>query len=297
MIAEINAEYTKQIDDIISSNAHDSLESSGTRATWKQVVAVYTVGTVSDPDNPMEVATMTNEKAAILRMVFWRMNTISYTRRTYYVEGDVLDADGLPTGETILIPYTVLRITVSHKTSDEMALQYGFSDEQKQWLDELLKPEYNDLWNALLYGVTSIGDGTMIGIADTQIGNIGGETYWRWYGLSERDEWCAMFVSWVAYQCGYIDAGIIPRFASCKVGIGWFQDRGQWCEPGYIPAPGDLIFFDWEPDGIADHVGIVESVADGLVSTIEGNSSDSVRRRFYAINSTKIYGYGVPAYK
>jgi len=296
VIAEINAEYAKQIDDIISSNAHDSLELSGTRAVWKQVVAVYTVATVSDPDNPLEVATMTNEKAAILRAVFWHMNTISYTRKTYYIVEEVLDDDGWPIGETTIITYTVLRIAVSHKTADEMALQYGFSDEQKQWLEELLKPEYNSLWNALLYGVSSMGDGTMIEIADTQIGNIGGETYWRWYGFSERDEWCAMFVSWVAYQCGYIDAGIIPKFASCKVGIGWFQDRGQWREPGYVPAPGDLIFFDWEPDGIADHVGIVENVADGVVNTIEGNSSDSVRRRSYDIGSIKIFGYGIPLY-
>jgi hypothetical protein len=105
-----------------------------------------------------------------------------------------------------------------------------------------------------------------------------------------------MFVSWVAGQCGFIDAGIIPRFASCAVGIEWFQDRGQWCEPGYAPVPGDLIFFDWEPDGTADHVGIVESVTDGTVNTIEGNSSDSVRRRSYEIDSIKIYGYGVPQY-
>ena len=296
VINEINSEYTEQIDAIINNNAHDYLDMSGARAAWKQVLAVYTVGTLSNPNNPMEVATMTEEKAIILRIIFWDMNFISYMLDTFEVEEDVLDDDDMPTGETTTITYTVLRITVSHRTPDEMAAQYGFNDEHKEWLEELLKPEYHHLWNALLYGISSVGDGTMIEIADTQIGNVGGETYWRWYGLSERDEWCAIFVSWVAYHCGYIDAGIIPRFASCKVGIAWFQDRELWMDKDYTPAPGDLIFFDWEPDGTADHVGIVESVTDGKVNTIEGNSSDSCRRRSYDIGSINIFGYGVPQY-
>ena len=296
VIAEINAEYTDQIDTIISENAHDLLDMSGARAEWKQVLAIYTVRTVSDPNNPMEVATMTDEKALILRVVFWDINSISNELDSFGVEEDILDDEGLPTGETTTVTYTVLRISVSYKTCDEMAVHYGFGNEQNDWLEELLKPEYHNLWNTLLYGISSVGDGTMIGIADTQIGNIGGETYWRWYGLSERDEWCAIFVSWVAYQCGYIDAGIIPRFASCTVGIEWFQDRGQWMERDYMPVPGTLIFFDWETDGTADHVGIVESVVDGKVNTIEGNSSDSVRRRSYDIDSMKIFGYGVPLF-
>ena len=296
VIMEINTEFTEQIEAIINNNAHDYLDMSGARATWKQVLAVYTVRTVSDPDKPMEVATMTDEKAFILWTTFWEMNAISYASETFEAEKDILDDDDKPTGETITVTYTVLRITVSHKTADEMAAQYGFTDEQNEWLEELLKTEYSILWNALLYGISSIGDGVMIEIADTQIGNAGGETYWSWYGLSNRDEWCAIFVSWVAEQCGYIEADVIPKFASCRVGIQWFKDRGQWMERDYTPAPGDLIFFDWEPDGVADHVGIVEYVADGKVNTIEGNSSDSVRRRSYDFDSIKIFGYGVPIY-
>ena len=191
----------------------------------------------------------------------------------------------------------MLRITVSHKKSDEMAAQYGFTDEQKEWLEELLKPEYHHLWNALLYGISSVGDGSMIEIADTQIGNIGGEPYWSWYGFSSRVEWCACFVSWCAEQCGYIEAGILPSFSWCPSGVQWFKDRDQWQDNTYTPAPGDIIFFDWEPDGEVDHVGIVENVTDGVVNTIEGNSSDSCRRRSYDLGSIKIYGYGVPAYQ
>ena len=296
VITEINTEYTGQIDAITSTNAHDLLDMSGVRASWKQVLAVYTVRTISDPDNPMEVATMTDEKAAILRAVFWDMNTVSHTSTQVDVEEDILDDDDLPTGETTTVTYTVLRITVSHRTPDEMAAHYGFTAEQKEWLEELLKPEYNSLWNALLYGISSVGDGSMIEIADTQIGNIGGEPYWSWYGFSSRVEWCACFVSWCAEQCGFIDAGIIPRFSSCSDGVQWFKDRGQWQDNTYTPAPGDIIFFDWEPDGDVDHVGIVESVTDGVVNTIEGNSSDSCRRRSYDLGSIKIIGYGIPRY-
>ena len=288
VIAEINAEFTERIDNIINSNPHDALDMSGSRALWKHVLAAYTVRTVTDPDNPMEVATMNAEKAAILRSVFWDMNTISYVLDHYEVVHD-----DPSTGETYTETITVLRITISGKTADEISALYVFNAVQQEWLYELLKPEYHSLWNALLFGVYFIGDGTLVDIAISQIGNVGGETYWRWYGFGSRVAWCAIFVSWVADQAGYLDAGIIPRFASCAVGVQWFTSRGQWKERGYIPAPGDLIFFDWNGSGTADHVGIVERVEGGHVHTIEGNSSDSVRRRSYPLNSNRILGYGV----
>jgi hypothetical protein len=224
------------------------------------------------------------------------MNTITYSIETVEIEADVLDDEGNPTGDTVTVTKTVLRVAVTHKTTDEMAMQYGFSDEQKEWLAELLKPEYHSLWNGLLYGISSVGDGSMIGIAETQLGNIGGEPYWSWYGFSSRVEWCACFVSWCAEQCGFLESGVLPKFSSCEVGIGWFKDREQWRERGYTPAPGDLIFFDWEGDGVSDHVGIVEKAEGNTVHTIEGNTSDSVARRSYALGSVKIMGYGLPVY-
>ncbi len=59
---------------------------------------------------------------------------------------------------------------------------------------------------------------------------------------------------------------------------------------------GDIIFFDWGNDGTIDHVGIVESVTNGVVNTIEGNSGDKVARRSYSMGSDSIYRYSVPAY-
>ena len=297
VIAEIDAEYIAKIDEIASTNAHDLLDVSGARAAWKLVLAVYTVRTVSDPDNPMEVAMMNDVKAEILRTVFWDMNTITHTIDTVEVDEDELGDDGLPTGETVAVTKTVLRITVSHKTEDEIAALYGFNDEKKEWLAELLKPEYHSLWNALLYGISSVGNGSMIEMAETQLGNVGGKIFWSWYGFDNRVAWCACFVSWCAEQLGYIDAGIIPRFSYCEDGVAWFKDRGQWQDSGgYVPATGDLIFFDWDGDGICDHVGIVERVEGDTVHTIEGNTSDSVARRNYALGSDKVMGYGVPIY-
>ena len=136
----------------------------------------------------------------------------------------------------------------------------------------------------------------MVAVAQSQIGNVGGQPYWSWYGFGSRVEWCAIFASWCADQCGYIDAGIVPKFAGCGVGVQWFQNRGQWLPGSATPEPGMLIFFKWygSDSSIADHVGIVESVADGRVYTIEGNSNDQVRRNSYPVGFGEIKGYGVP---
>jgi len=102
-------------------------------------------------------------------------------------------------------------------------------------------------------------------------------------------EWCACFVSWCADQCGYIDAGIIPKFSLCTDGIAWFKQQGQWPDANYTPIPGDIIFFDWGADGSCDHVGIVESVENGVVNTIEGNSGDSCARRNYPLGEARLW--------
>ena len=142
---------------------------------------------------------------------------------------------------------------------------------------------------------TGTGSQAIVQVALTQEGN-GGDIYWSWYGFSSREEWCACFVSWCADQCGYIEAGVIPKFSLCSAGMEWFESRGQFMDGSYVPASGDLVFFDWGNDGSIDHVGIVESVVDGTVYTVEGNSGDKVARRSYPIGYGQIVGFGVPAY-
>lgn len=143
---------------------------------------------------------------------------------------------------------------------------------------------------------TGGGNSSMVNVAASQIGNVGGEPYWSWYGFSSRVEWCACFVSWCADQCGYIDAGIIPKFSYVPDGVAYFQSKGQWQDGSYTPKAGDIIFFTWDGSGGSDHVGIVESVTDGTVNTIEGNTTDSCARRSYALGSYVILGYGCPGY-
>jgi hypothetical protein len=105
--------------------------------------------------------------------------------------------------------------------------------------------------------------------------------------------WCACFVSWCADQCGYIDAGIVPKFSLCSIGVEWFQEKGRFRHSSYIPSVGDLIFFDWDNDGSIEHVGIVVNVENGYVNTIEGNSSNMVQRGRYETRDNTIYGYGI----
>ena len=143
---------------------------------------------------------------------------------------------------------------------------------------------------------TSGGNQAIVEVALTQLGNEGGQPYWSWYGFEGRVEWCACFVSWCADQCGYIESGIIPKFAGCVDGANWFKGNGQWKDRNYEPQAGDIIFFDWEGDGETDHVGIVEKCENGVVYTVEGNSGDACRQKQYTVGSSSIYGYGVPAY-
>ena len=142
----------------------------------------------------------------------------------------------------------------------------------------------------------------IVEVARSQIGNVGGEPYWSWYGFTERVDWCACFVSWCANQCGYIEAGVIPKFSGCEWGVYWFRQHDQWAGRNITPTTGMIIFFDWEDeeggglDGGADHVGIVERVESGRVYTIEGNTADSCRERSYPLEHFEILGYGLPAY-
>ena len=297
VVREINTEYDAKLDETKNGTAHDVLEMSGSRAVWKEVLAVYSVKTNTDPDNPQEVATMDDSKKELLKNIFWEMNEIS-SRTESKTETQIIESDDghgniIQTETTVTRTY--LYITVAHKTAEEMADKYSFNADQREQLSELLAEENNSLWSQVLYGISG-GDGEIVNVALSQVGNIGGQPYWSWYGFEGRVEWCACFVSWCANECGYIDTGVIPKFAGCVLGSQWFKDRGQWQDGSFEPSAGHIIFFDWEGDGETDHVGIVECVENGTVYTVEGNSGDTCRQNSYAIGSSVIYGYGIPAY-
>ena len=138
---------------------------------------------------------------------------------------------------------------------------------------------------------TRPGNPELVELAKRQVGNVGGQPYWSWYGFNSRVEWCACFVSWCYGQMGLSE----PRFAACQSqGIPWFQSHGQWGARGYDNlAPGDAIFFDWDLDGSADHVGIVIGTDRSRVYTVEGNSGDACKIRSYDVNYECIKGYGL----
>lgn len=123
----------------------------------------------------------------------------------------------------------------------------------------------------------------------------------RSYKVKYTDEWCATFVSACAIKCGYTD--IIPTECGCQKMIELFKKLGRWVEnDAYVPAAGDVIFYDWQDSGAgdnvghSDHVGIVEKVSGNSIVIIEGNYSTSVKRRTIMVNAKNIRGYGIPKY-
>ena len=138
---------------------------------------------------------------------------------------------------------------------------------------------------------TRPGNQAVVDIAKSQVGNVGGQPYWSWYGFTSRVEWCACYVSWCYGQMGLSE----PRFAACQSqGIPWFQSHGQWGGRDYANiAPGDAIFFDWDLDGSADHVGIVVGIDGSRVYTVEGNSGDACKIKSYSLTYECIKGYGL----
>ncbi len=148
-----------------------------------------------------------------------------------------------------------------------------------------------DLSGVQFVNGTRPGNTAIVDLAKRQVGNVGGQPYWSWYGFNSRVEWCACFVSWCYGQMGLSE----PRFAACQSqGIPWFTSRGQWGARGYENiAPGDAIFFDWDLDGSADHVGLVIGTDGSRVYTVEGNSGDACKIKSYPLDYACIKGYGL----
>lgn len=300
-VSEINADYEAKIKKIKDDNKHDVLEMKGGRAVWKEVLAVYAVKVNINGDESMEVATMDDDKKKILKDIFWDMNSISHKTETKKVTVTEEKDDGH--GNIVVkkkkVKKKYLYITITHKTTTEMADKYKFTDEQRKYLKELLSDKYSSLWSSVLYGVSYSSDDGIVKVALEQVGNVGGQPYWSWYGFSSRVDWCACFVSWCANECGYITDGIIPKYALCSDGSNWFKSHGQWLKGGETPSAGMIIFFDYPDDGLdgsPDHTAIVEKVEGGRVYTVEGNYNDKVATDDYAISYPYILGYGVPQY-
>ena len=140
-VSMLNSEFSARIEQIKAENPHDELDmdnagSAAMISNWRDVLAVYAVRTTTDNASPDEVATLTEEKMEILREIFWDMNAISYHLET--VSG------GEDEGDTV-----ILRITVTVKDHLQMADEYRFNADQRKLLEELMQPEYQELFTAL----------------------------------------------------------------------------------------------------------------------------------------------------
>lgn len=247
----------------------------------------------------MDIPENIEERANLFKEIFWKMNEVTFTKEEKSHEQLQLR---WTSSEVVMVTETYLYIQINSKTAGQMAEEYQFTEEQKNQLQELKSSQYDDMWLSVIYE-KGARNSDIVKVALDQIGNIGGQPYWSWYGFNSRVEWCVCLVSWCANECGYIDAGIIPKFSVCETeGVAWFKTCNQWKERGYQPQAGDIIFFDWKDkstgirDGKADHVGIVEYAENGRVHTIEGNTTDICARRDYDLNSEDILGYGIPNY-
>lgn len=133
----------------------------------------------------------------------------------------------------------------------------------------------------------------VINFAITEKGNQGGKKYWSWWGYKSRVAWCQIFVSYVMEKCG-VDYG---HYENCQYAIGEAKKKGRWRDRNTPAQPGYVIYYDWNNDGVADHVGIVTSVVDGFYVVTEGNKNDRVENRTIAKNNGSITGFWDVDYK
>ena len=192
VMSELNTAFADRITEIENANAHDDLRQVGQRPLWKDILTIYAVKTTTDPENPLDAVSMDEEHAEVLRTIFWDMTVIEFTTETYTEEvtvevptEDSTDDDGV-VEETQTVERTRLVISISGKTAQHMAEEYGFDEKQLGYVTELLSDEYSDLWVSL--SVPGVGSDDIVAVALSQVGNVGGQPYWSWYGFSSRVE-------------------------------------------------------------------------------------------------------------
>ena len=249
------------------------------------------------------------EVQAELQRIFNQQYKLTLTQTVevrYRTETTTDPITGETTTEEVPYNYYILNVKLRSKTVAELAPDF-LNPQQLELFKVYLQTSGNrpllfgggsangspseDLSGVEFVNGTRPGNTAVVELAKSQVGNVGGAPYWSWYGFGSRVEWCACFVSWCYNQMGKSE----PRFAGCESqGVPWFQSRGQWGDRNYANiAPGDAIFFDWDGDNTADHVGIVIGTDGTSVYTVEGNSGDACKIRSYPVGSSVIRGYGL----
>ena len=207
VIQQINNEFDDKIDEIKLSGSFDGVEVIGSRSNWKDVLSIYAVKTTTDENNPMEVATVDENKKAILSSIFWDMNNISKSveTRTETVTKESTDEQGNTVEATEQVEKKYLVITLTGKSAEDMSISYSFNDTQKKYLAELMSDKNNKLWTSLIYNIGGVSGGSGIDIKDLDFSNetvndtqkkiVAVATNSAKYGISARSGYCQ---AWVA---------------------------------------------------------------------------------------------------
>ena len=244
-----------------------------------------------------------------LERIFDMQYTLTLTEEVeirYRTETSTDPETGETTTEQVPYEYYILHVSLTNRDITTIAPEV-LTAEQLQMFRVYLETSGNkpllfgggsadtsaseDLSGVQFVNGTRPGNPQLVELAKGQVGNVGGAPYWSWYGFDSRVAWCACFVSWCYGQAGLSE----PRFAACQSqGVPWFTSHGQWGARGYENiAPGDAIFFDWDLDGSADHVGLVIGRDANRVYTVEGNSGDACKIKSYPLDYACIKGYGL----
>lgn len=207
VIQQINNEFDDKIDEIKSSGSFDGVEVIGNRSNWKDVLSIYAVKTTTDENNPMEIATVDENKKAILSSIFWDMNNISKSveTRTETVTKESTDEQGNKIETTKQVEKKYLVITLTGKSAEDMSISYSFNNTQKKYLTELMSDKNNKLWVSLIYNIGGVSGGSDIDIKDLDFSNetvndtqkeiVAVATNSTKYGISARSGYCQ---AWVA---------------------------------------------------------------------------------------------------
>lgn len=180
VIAECNQEFSDKLQTIQDQNPHDDYVLDGNMATWKDMLTIYTVKQVNGFDGG-EVITMDDNKKALVKQIFWEMNSLSSEVKTEKVIEQGVNTDGMPKE----VEKRVLHITITSKNAEQMKNEYHFNAAQIRQYNELSSSEYNSLWGGVIYGLNNTGDfinwrqagqewsNIRIGNTNSTIGNIG----------------------------------------------------------------------------------------------------------------------------
>ena len=246
---------------------------------------------------------------AELERIFDMQYTLTLTEEVeirYRTETSTDPETGETTTEQVPYEYYILHVSLTNRDITTIAPEV-LTAEQLQMFRVYLETSGNkpllfgggsadtsaseDLSGVQFVNGTRPGNPQLVELAKGQVGNVGGAPYWSWYGFDSRVAWCACFISWCYGQAGLSE----PHFAACQSqGVPWFTSHGQWGARGYENiAPGDAIFFDWDLDGSADHVGLVIGTDGNRVYTVEGNSGDACKIKSYPLDYACIKGYGL----